>query len=133
MSELFDKQVNVRKNLKNTSGVHISSRKPMEKVCNENEIKKQKRCMHKNVTRFVRRGLIHKSLVATSFCHHSIAALMNKPCMCVYNCQQFISLLFPRLLPRACKMSTSAWAVFNWLCQVSMKSHWAVSCCMTSQ
>ena len=38
MSELLDKQVNAQKdNLKNTSGVHASSRKPMKKLCDENE------------------------------------------------------------------------------------------------
>ena len=41
MSELLDKQVNIQKeSLKKTSGVHASSRKPMKKVCNENERKK---------------------------------------------------------------------------------------------
>ena len=38
MSELLDKQVNVQKeNLKNTSSVYASSRKPTKKVCDENE------------------------------------------------------------------------------------------------
>ena len=40
-SELLDKQVNVQKeNLKKTSGIHASSRKPTKKVCDENERKK---------------------------------------------------------------------------------------------
>ena len=44
MSELFDKEVNAQKeNLKNSSGVHASSRKPMIKVCDENETKKQEK------------------------------------------------------------------------------------------
>ena len=42
MSELLDKQVNAQKeNLKNTSGIHASSRKPTKKVCDENESRKQ--------------------------------------------------------------------------------------------
>ena len=44
MSELLDKQVNVQKeNLKKTSAVHASSRKPTKKVCDENERKKESR------------------------------------------------------------------------------------------
>ena len=35
MGELLDKQVNAQK--EKTFGVHISSRKPTKKVCNENE------------------------------------------------------------------------------------------------
>ena len=34
MSELFDKQMNAQKE---TSGVHVSSCKPMKKVCDKNE------------------------------------------------------------------------------------------------
>ena len=41
MSELFDKQVNAQK--KKTSGVHVSSRKPTKKVCDENESRKKQR------------------------------------------------------------------------------------------
>ena len=41
MSELLDKQVNVQK--EKTSRVHTSSRKPMKKVCDENERNKQTR------------------------------------------------------------------------------------------
>ena len=41
MSELLDKQVNAQK--EKTSGVHASSRKPMKKVCDENETNKQRR------------------------------------------------------------------------------------------
>ena len=41
MSELLNKQVNVQK--EKTSGVNASSRKPTNKVCNENEIKKQEK------------------------------------------------------------------------------------------
>ena len=41
MSELLDKQVNAQK--EKTSGVHVSSRKPTKKVCDENERKKQTR------------------------------------------------------------------------------------------
>ena len=40
MSELFDKEVNAQK--EKTSGVHASSCKH-EKVCNENETKKQEK------------------------------------------------------------------------------------------
>ena len=40
MSELLDKQVNAQK--EKTSGVHVSSRKPTKKVCDENETKKQR-------------------------------------------------------------------------------------------
>ena len=44
MSELLDKQVNVQKeSLKKTSAVHVSSRKPTKKVCDENERKKQRK------------------------------------------------------------------------------------------
>ena len=44
MSELFDKQVNAQKeSLKNISGGHASSCKPMKKVCNKNERNKQTR------------------------------------------------------------------------------------------
>ena len=39
MSELFNKEVNAQKELKNTSGVHASSCKST-KVCNENETEK---------------------------------------------------------------------------------------------
>ena len=43
MSELVDKQVNVQKeSLKKTSGVHAKLPKAHEKVCDENERKKQK-------------------------------------------------------------------------------------------
>ena len=42
MSELFDKQVNVKEILKKTSGVHKNSHKPMKKVCDE--IKKKNDC-----------------------------------------------------------------------------------------
>ena len=41
MSELLDKQVNAQK--EKTSGVHVSSRKPTKKVCDENETKKQEK------------------------------------------------------------------------------------------
>ena len=41
MSELLDKQVNAQK--KKTSGVHAGSRKPMKKVCDENERNKEKK------------------------------------------------------------------------------------------
>ena len=42
MSELVDKQVNVQKeSLKKTSGVHAKLPQAHEKVCNENERKKQ--------------------------------------------------------------------------------------------
>ena len=42
ISELLDKQVNEQK--EKTSRVHISSRKPMKKVCDKNEeIKKETR------------------------------------------------------------------------------------------
>ena len=49
MSKLLDKQVNVQKESfkKKTSGVHASSRKPTEKVCDENERNKKKRLLHK--------------------------------------------------------------------------------------
>ena len=51
MSELLDKQVNAQK--EKYSGVHVSSRKPTKKVCNENEsrrnIRRKKRCVRKNV------------------------------------------------------------------------------------
>ena len=40
MSELLDKQVNAQK--EKTSGVHVSSRKPMKKVCDDNERNKEK-------------------------------------------------------------------------------------------
>ena len=40
MNELLDKQVNAQK--EKTSGVHVSSRKPTKKVCDENERKKQR-------------------------------------------------------------------------------------------
>ena len=40
MSELLDKQVNAQK--EKTSGVHVSSRKPTKKVCDENERNKEK-------------------------------------------------------------------------------------------
>ena len=44
MSELFDNEVNAQKeNLKNASRVHASSRKPMIKVCDENETRKKQR------------------------------------------------------------------------------------------
>ena len=44
MSELLDKQVNVQKeSLKKTSAVHAISRKPMKKVCDENERKKEEK------------------------------------------------------------------------------------------
>ena len=41
MSELLDKQVNAQK--EKTSGVHVSSRKPTKKVCDENERNKEER------------------------------------------------------------------------------------------
>ena len=41
MSELLDKQVNAQK--EKTSGVHVSSRKPTKKVCDENERNKQRK------------------------------------------------------------------------------------------
>ena len=41
MSELLDKQVNAQ--TEKTSGVHVSSRKPTKKVCDENERNKQRR------------------------------------------------------------------------------------------
>ena len=42
MSELVDKQVNVQKeSLKKTSGVHAKLPQAHEKVCNENERKKE--------------------------------------------------------------------------------------------
>ena len=41
MSELFDKQVNAQK--EKTSKVHVSSRKPTKKVCDENESRKKRR------------------------------------------------------------------------------------------
>ena len=41
MSELLDKQVNAQK--EKTSGVHTDSRKPMKKVCDENERNKQEK------------------------------------------------------------------------------------------
>lgn len=86
------------------------------------------------MTRFARRGLIHAPLQCTCrFCHHLIATPLNKPCMCVYHCQQFISLLFPRLVSGACQTSTSARIVFNWLCWLLTKSHWPVCCHTTSQ
>ena len=44
MSEVLDKQVNAQN--KKTSGVHASSRKPMKKVCNENERNKEKNDAH---------------------------------------------------------------------------------------
>ena len=47
MSELLDKQVNAQK--EKTSGVHASSRKPMKKVCDENERNKR-----------VRKNIIHR-------------------------------------------------------------------------
>ena len=50
MSELLDKQVNAQK--RQTSWVHINSRKPTKKVCDENERNKQRRKkqrMRKNV------------------------------------------------------------------------------------
>ena len=44
MSELVDKQVNVQKeNLKKTSGVHAKLLQAHEKVCDENERKKQRK------------------------------------------------------------------------------------------
>ena len=44
MSELVDKQVNVQKeNLKKTSGVHAKLPQAHEKVCDENETKKQRK------------------------------------------------------------------------------------------
>ena len=49
MSELLDKLQN--ESLKKTSGVHSSSRKPMKKVCDENEERKKgriKRLSRKN-------------------------------------------------------------------------------------
>ena len=43
MSELVDKQVNVQKeSLKKTSGVHAKLPQAHEKVCDENERKKQR-------------------------------------------------------------------------------------------
>ena len=41
MSELLDKQVNAQK--EKTSGVHLGSRKPTKKVCDENERNKQRK------------------------------------------------------------------------------------------
>ena len=42
MSELVDKQVNVQKeSLKKTSGIHVKLPQAHEKVCDENERKKQ--------------------------------------------------------------------------------------------
>ena len=42
MNELLDKQVNVQKeSLKKTSRVHASSRKPMKKLYDENERRKE--------------------------------------------------------------------------------------------
>ena len=49
MSELLDKQVNVQK--EKTSGVHVSSRKPTKKVCDENERNKQTKKQEKKTTR----------------------------------------------------------------------------------
>ena len=44
MSELVDKQVNVQKeSLKKTSGIHAKLPQAHEKVCNENERKKQRK------------------------------------------------------------------------------------------
>ena len=44
MSELVDKQVNVQKeSLKKTSGVHAKLPQAHEKVCDENERKKQRK------------------------------------------------------------------------------------------
>ena len=44
MSELVDKQVNVQKeSLKKTSGVHAKLPQAHEKVCDENETKKQRK------------------------------------------------------------------------------------------
>ena len=48
MSELLDRQVNAQK--EKTSGVHVSSRKPTKKVCDENERKKQRKKQEKNDT-----------------------------------------------------------------------------------
>ena len=43
MSELVDKQVNVQKeSLKKTSGIHAKLPQAREKVCDENERKKQR-------------------------------------------------------------------------------------------
>ena len=50
MSGLFNKEVNTQKeNLKNTSGVHASSRKPTKKCVMKMKETKKKQCMHKNV------------------------------------------------------------------------------------
>ena len=44
MSELLDKQLNVQKeSLKKLPGVHANSRKPTNKVCDENERKKEEK------------------------------------------------------------------------------------------
>ena len=43
MSELLNKQVDAQK--EKTYGVHTSPCKPMKKVCNENETKKQEKMM----------------------------------------------------------------------------------------
>ena len=53
MSELLDKQVNVQKeSLKNTCGIRASSPQAHEKVCDENERKKEEKkndCRVKNI------------------------------------------------------------------------------------
>ena len=55
MSELLDKQVNAQK--RKTSRVHISSRKPTKKVCDENEeIKKETRKNDVHVKMFLMEG-----------------------------------------------------------------------------
>ena len=52
MSELVDKQVNVQKeSLKKTSGVHAKLPQAHEKVCDENERKKQTKKQRKKKRR----------------------------------------------------------------------------------
>ena len=55
MSELLDKQVNAQK--EKTSGVHVSSRKPTKKVCDENERNKETKKQEKK--RRARKNYIH--------------------------------------------------------------------------
>ena len=56
MSELFDKKVNAQK--EKSSGVHASSRKPMKKVCDENETKKQRNKETRKKKRRARKNVI---------------------------------------------------------------------------
>ena len=61
------------------------------------------------------------------FYHHWIAAYVQTMHVCIIANSSSVY-IFLRLLSEPCHMSMSARIVFNWLCWLLTKSHWAVSC-----